>query len=100
MPKTNELSGGNRRQEGHAERWGPANPHPLSQLKTELVWDGKYDEYGRRREVDIAGCAMPMQRIETIDQPRSEAAADGQLALFERERAKASAQILNPKSEI
>lgn len=65
-------------------RWGPANPHPLSQLKTELVWDGKYDEYGRRREVDIAGCAMPMQRIETIDQPRSEAVAQDELALFEK----------------
>src|SRR5207237_6408779 len=36
------------------------------------------------REVDIAGCAMPMQRIETIDQPRSEAAAAGTLALFEK----------------
>src|SRR5260370_40860901 len=65
-------------------RFGPANPHPLSQLKTELVWEGKYDEYGSRREVDIAGCAMPMQKIETIDEPRSEAAAVGQLELFEK----------------
>jgi len=30
--------------------WGPDNPHPLSQLRTELVWDGKYDAYGRPRE--------------------------------------------------
>jgi len=29
--------------------WGPDNPHPLSRLKTELVWEGKYDEYGNRR---------------------------------------------------
>jgi adenine-specific DNA-methyltransferase len=65
-------------------RWGPNNPHPLSTMKTELVWEGKYDEWGNRREVDIAGCAMPMQRIETIDQPRSEAAAAGTLALFEK----------------
>lgn len=64
--------------------WGPDNPHPLSTMKTELVWDGKYDEYGRRREVDVAGCAMPMQKIETVDQPRSEAAAKGNLNLFER----------------
>jgi adenine-specific DNA-methyltransferase len=64
--------------------YGPGNPHPLSTLKTELVWEGKYDEFGNRREVDIAGCAMPMQRIETIDQPRSEAAAAGQLGLFEK----------------
>lgn len=67
-----------------ANRYGPDNPHPLSTMKTELVWEGKYDEWGNRREVDIAGCAMPMQRIETIDQPRSEAAAAGTLALFEK----------------
>ncbi|MCH7574811.1 MAG: hypothetical protein IIA59_06770 [Candidatus Marinimicrobia bacterium] len=35
------------------------------------------------REVDIAGSAMPLQKIETIDQPRSEAAAAGQLDAFE-----------------
>ena len=67
-----------------AVRWGPANPHPLSQLKTELVWDGKYDEHGRRREVDVAACAMPLQKIETIDQPRSEAVAGGQFEMFEK----------------
>src|ERR1700739_2104581 len=64
--------------------YGPGNPHPLSQLRTELVWEGKYDEYGNRREIDIAGVSMPMQKIETIDQPRSEAAAAGQLDMFER----------------
>lgn len=64
--------------------YGPDNPHPLSTLKTELVWEGKYDEFGNRREVDVAACAMPMQKIETIDQPRSEAAAAGQLQLFEQ----------------
>jgi hypothetical protein len=41
--------------------YGPYKPHPLSQMRTELVWEGKYDEYGQHREVDIAGCAMPMQ---------------------------------------
>jgi adenine-specific DNA-methyltransferase len=69
-------------------RYGPANPHPLSQLKTELVWEGKYDEFGNRRVVDIAGCAMPMQKIETIDEPRSRAAAEGQIELFEKTRAR------------
>src|SRR2546430_23742 len=69
-------------------RFGPANPHPLSQLKTELVWEGKYDEYGNRRIVDIAGCAMPMKKIETIDEPRSRAAAEGQIELFEKTRAR------------
>jgi adenine-specific DNA-methyltransferase len=66
-------------------RWGQDNPHPLSTMKTELVWEGKYDEYGNRRTVDIAGCAMPMQRIETVDEPLSEAKAQGML--FEPEKA-------------
>ncbi len=68
--------------------YGPHNPHPLSTLRTELVWEGKYDEYGQRREVDIAGCAMPMQRIESIDEPRRAAAATGQLELFEQQNPK------------
>ncbi len=44
-------------------RWGD-NPHPFSWMKTELIREGKYDEYGNRRTVDIAGCAMPLQEIE------------------------------------
>ena len=54
-------------------RWGPDNPHPLFGRKTELVWDDKYDEYGARRPVDIAGSGMAMQEMETMDMPRSEA---------------------------
>lgn len=50
--------------------WGPHNPHPLSQMKTELVWEGKYDEYGNRRPVHLPASPLPLQRIETIDQPR------------------------------
>jgi len=65
-------------------RYGLDNPHPLSQLTTELVWEGKYDEYGNRRAVDIAGCAMPLQKIETIDEPRSRAAAEGQIEMWEQ----------------
>ena len=71
--------------------YGPANPHPLSQMKTELVWDGKYDEFGNLREVDITGLAMPLQRIETVDDPRSRAVAEkDQPTLFslEKERKK------------
>ena len=64
-------------------RWGPDNPHPLSKMKTELVWDGKYDEYGNRRPVDIARSAMLMQKIETVDMPRNEALAGGQTTLGE-----------------
>ena len=65
--------------------YGIDNPHPLFNRKTELVWDGKYDEYGRRREVDIAGCAMPLQKIETIDEPLSRASAEGTMELFAKE---------------
>jgi adenine-specific DNA-methyltransferase len=54
-------------------------------MRTELVWDGKYDEFGNRREVDIAACALPMQKIETVDEPRQRAAAEGQLALFDKQ---------------
>lgn len=39
------------------------NSYPLSQMRTELVWEGKYDEYGDRHEVDIAGFALPIQKI-------------------------------------
>ena len=65
--------------------WGPDNPHPLLTLRTQLVWEGRYDEFGNRRALDIAGQAMPMQRIETVDQPRFEAAALGQTDLFEKQ---------------
>ena len=41
--------------------WGAQNPHPLSKIRTELVWEGKYDEHGNRREVEIAGSDMPLQ---------------------------------------
>jgi DNA modification methylase len=66
------------------KKYGPDNPHPLSTRKTELVWEGKYDEYGNRREVDIAGCAMPMQKIETIDEPASRLSQTG---LFDARKA-------------
>lgn len=49
--------------------WGPDNPHPLSKMKTELVWEGKYDEYGNRRPVNLPTSPLPLQRIETIDAP-------------------------------
>ncbi len=73
--------------------YGPHNPHPLSTLRTELGWEGKYDEYGHRREVDIAGCGMPfasafrlrLQKIESIDEPQRAAAATGQWSLFEQQ---------------
>jgi DNA modification methylase len=54
-------------------------------MRAELIWEGKYDEYGKRREVDAAGLAMPLQRIETIDEPRSAAAAAGEQGLLQFE---------------
>ncbi|MEN6598277.1 MAG: site-specific DNA-methyltransferase, partial [Proteiniphilum sp.] len=65
-------------------QYGPNNPHPFSTIHTELIWEGKYDEYGNRREVDIAGSAFPLQKIETIDEPRSRAEVQG--LLFEPQK--------------
>jgi len=65
--------------------YGPDNPHPFSTMRTELIWEGKYDEFGNRRQVDIAGAAMPLQKIETVDEPRSRAEAQGKL--FEEQKA-------------
>ncbi len=62
-------------------RWGLDNPHPFSQMKTGLIWEGRYDEYGNRKTVNIAGCAMPLQEIKTIDEPASRAAV--QQSLFD-----------------
>jgi adenine-specific DNA-methyltransferase len=66
-------------------RWGPDNPHPLSQMKTELVWEGKYDEYGNRRPVSLPTTPLPLQRIETIDVPLDarKAEANQQGSLFD-----------------
>ncbi len=66
-------------------KYGPGNPHPFSTIRTELIWEGKYDEYGNRREVDVAGSAMPLQRIETVDEPRSRIETQG--LLFEPQKA-------------
>ncbi len=75
------------KEEKEVIRYGPNNPHPLSTIRTELVWEGKYDEYGNRREVDIANCAMPLQKIETVDEPRSRAeAAKDQSTLFDLQK--------------
>jgi len=68
-------------------RWGLDNPHPLSRLKTELVWEGKYDEHGNRRVVDVAGCAMPLQKIETVDEPASRLMERGHGKLWDAAKA-------------
>ena len=65
-------------------QYGPQNPHPLSKLKTELVWEGKYDEYGNRREVDIAGADLPLQTVEAIDAPYQAAQGGDQMGLWEQ----------------
>ena len=72
------------RQNSHKQAWGPDNPHPLSKMKTKLVWEGKYDEYGNRRPVNLPTSPLPLQRIETIDEPRDREKAL-QLKLFDEE---------------
>ena len=59
--------------------------HPLATRKTELIWEGKYDADGNRRPVDITAATLPLQHIEQVDQPRSEAFATGKLELFEKQ---------------
>src|SRR5258705_383321 len=66
-----------------APNYGLANPHPLSRMKTELVWEGKYDEYGNRRPIKLPAFALPLQRIETIDEPRDREKALVQAGLFD-----------------
>ncbi|MCG8353141.1 MAG: site-specific DNA-methyltransferase [Chloroflexales bacterium] len=63
--------------------YGPDKPHPLSCMKTELVWEGKYDEYGNRRPVRLPSAPLPLQRIETIDEPRARERAHAQMELFD-----------------
>lgn len=66
-------------------QYGPDNPHPFSTMRTELIWEGKYDEFGNRRQIDTASLAMPLQKIETIDEPRSRSLANK--LPFEEEKA-------------
>ncbi len=66
-------------------QWGPANSHPFSTLRTELIWEGKYDEYGNIRPIKLPASALPLQKIETIDEPRDRCYAMG--LLFEKDKA-------------
>jgi len=68
-----------------ANQFGPNDPHPFSTIKTELIWEGKYDNYGNKRELNITGESFPLQKIETIDEPLSRALVQG--SLFESGKA-------------
>ena len=46
-------------------RFGPANPHPFAVKKTELIWEGKYDDDGKR--VAPLRVALPLQTVETVE---------------------------------
>lgn len=71
--------------ENKTNQWGLEKPHPLSRMKTELVWEGKYDEYGNRRPVKLPVSPLPLQQIETIDEPRDRSYAQG--LLWEEDKA-------------
>ena len=55
--------------------FGPDNPHSLSTMRTELVWEGKYDEYGRRRPRHRAGSARAEANIKKVENSAREAFA-------------------------
>ena len=46
------------------------NPHPLSQLKTELIWAGKYDAYGRK--VAPVRVKLPFQTVGSVNKTLQE----------------------------
>lgn len=56
-------------------RYGLDNPHPLSQMKTELIWAGKYDAAGRKTAP--VRVKLPFQTVETVN----ESSQERQLAL-------------------
>jgi DNA modification methylase len=45
---------------------GPENHHPLAVKRAELIWEGKYDNTGRR--VAPLRVALPFQTIETVNE--------------------------------
>ncbi|MEN2993648.1 MAG: hypothetical protein ABDH91_08885 [Bacteroidia bacterium] len=38
--------------------------------RTELIWEGKYDEQGNRRPISVPPAPLPLQKVERIDLPR------------------------------
>jgi uncharacterized protein len=39
------------------------DPSPLSTLRTNWEWKGKYDAYGHRQDVDTTGCPLSMPNV-------------------------------------
>jgi hypothetical protein len=56
-----------------------SQPNPLFGRKTELIWDGKYDDAGRR--VAPLRVALPFQTVETVNETAQE--RQKSLLLFE-----------------
>jgi adenine-specific DNA-methyltransferase len=50
-------------------RYSPDHPHPLFGMRNELVWEGKYDEYGNRRPIRLPADPPRLQPVEMIDGP-------------------------------
>lgn len=57
----------------------PATRIPFRKCGQSLLGKESMTEFGNRREVNVANIAMPLQRIETIDEPRQRASAQKNL---------------------
>ena len=38
-------------------------------MRKEFIWEGKFDEHGMRRTVDVAALVVPLELVEAIDRP-------------------------------
>jgi hypothetical protein len=65
-----------------APTWGSENPHSVSPMKTELIWDGNCDECVSRCLVRLLVSPLAIECIETVDNiPHRETAGQTGLSI-------------------
>jgi len=60
----------------HEKPYGAGNPHPLSQMTDEFVWEGKYDEFGLRRQPSLPPFSLGMRLVEKMNGPQYKESID------------------------